>query len=95
MIVEKYRKYIIKDHITNFGGKQIVYRFPNGFGASVVNGPMLHLYSFYAEVAVIIFNGNEDYTLTYDTKITSDVEVLQNNKELKKILKRIKRLDKK
>lgn len=55
-------------------GYQKVYRFANGYGASVVCGP--HTYGGSVglfELAVLKFEG-KGWTLTYDTPITNDVE---------------------
>lgn len=53
------------------GGRQDIYRFDNGYGASVVN----HLYSYGIEMGVVKFNSesNLDFELVYDTPITDDV----------------------
>jgi hypothetical protein len=57
-------------------GAQVVHRFDNGYGASVVSGP----YSYGGEdglfeLAVLRFESptSDRYHLTYDTPITSDV----------------------
>jgi hypothetical protein len=55
------------------GGTQQVFRFDNGFGASVVQ----HQHSYGGnrglwELAVVTFEG-EDWEITYDTDITGDV----------------------
>jgi len=57
-------------------GTQKLYRFPNNYGASVVQHEFSHgnkenLW----ELAVIQFHSeaNEDYTLTYATPVTDDV----------------------
>lgn len=49
----------------------IVVRFPNGYGASIIN----HSGSYGVELAVIGFHGagREDWQLLYDTPITNDV----------------------
>lgn len=65
------------------GGVQKIFRFANGYGASVVR----HRYSHghergYWELAVIKFYGEEsdDWEITYSAPITSDV-VMGNLKE--------------
>lgn len=64
----------ITEWITN-GGPQKVYRFPNGYGASVIRNPGSYgSGSGLWELAVIKFHGpNGSFTLTYDTPITEDV----------------------
>jgi hypothetical protein len=62
----------IKERELN-GGIQKIYRFANGFGASVVQ----HQYSYGGdrgqwELGVIKFDG-DDWDLTYDTDVTGDV----------------------
>ena len=60
------------------GGTQHLHRFPNGYGASVVNHDFSygHEYGLW-EVAVIVFYEgtpeSDHYHLTYDTPITDDV----------------------
>jgi hypothetical protein len=54
-------------------GKQILHRFDNGYGASVVSNALSYggdsgLY----ELAVIKFTG-DDWDINYDTTITNDV----------------------
>lgn len=53
------------------GGIQTVYRFDNGYGASVV----CHSFSYGTELAVVRFNGSalDDFDLCYDSGITQDV----------------------
>lgn len=52
---------------------QWLYRFPNGYGASVVQGKVTYggEQGKY-ELAVIVFEG-DDWNLTYDTPVTNDV----------------------
>lgn len=52
-------------------GIQTIYRFDNGYGASIVN----HSYSYGTEMAVIRFDGNDidSFHLCYDSGITNDV----------------------
>ena len=67
-------KIIDRAHPAGMGGTQRVYKFPNNYGASVVqfNGS----YGFEDglwELGVVQFDDEGDYHLTYDTHITSDV----------------------
>ena len=57
--------------VSKNGGTQTIYRFDNGYGASVVN----HSYSYGTEMAVVRFNGSsmDDFDLCYSTPITDDV----------------------
>ena len=54
------------------GGKQWVFRFPNGYGASIVTSPGAY---GGLELGVLEFDGPSalDYDLTYDTPVTNDV----------------------
>jgi hypothetical protein len=55
----------------SFGGLQALWRFPNGYGASVIEG-----YGSYGiELAVIEWTGEgfDDWGLTYTTPVTDDV----------------------
>lgn len=72
------------------GGTQIIYRFTNDYGASIVN----HSYSYGTELAVIKFNGSgiDDFDLTYDTPITSDVMGHLSPEEINVILQNISEL---
>lgn len=70
-----------------------VYRFPNGYGASVVCHP--GSYGFeqgLMELAVLKFDRNE-YDLVYDTPITDDVMGFLDESQVDTILEAIFRLD--
>ncbi|WP_175878869.1 hypothetical protein [Burkholderia sp. BCC0097] len=74
------------------GGVQKIYRFENGFGASVVQHEFIYggdagLW----ELAVIKFNG-DSWSLTYDTEITDDVIGNLAWIEVKDLLSRINAL---
>ena len=75
------------------GAIQKIYRFANGYGASVVKGE--HTYGGDEglwELAVITFAlkaDNHTYTLCYDTPITQDVEGNLNDGEVEEMLDKI------
>lgn len=84
------KQYLIKEHKRN-GGVRKVYKFPNGYGASVICSP----YSYGGdvglwEIAVL----DEDYRLTYKTPITDDVIGYLNDDEVIEVLNKIKELEK-
>lgn len=69
-----------RPHILGYPGVQRIYRFKNGAGLSVVDAPILHVYPFAWEIAVL--KGiKEDAVkvefagLDYSTPLTEDVEV--------------------
>lgn len=71
---------------------QVLHRFENGYGASVIQGPYSYggdegLY----ELAVIVWEG-ETYGLTYDTPITSDVLGYLTPSEVEHYLAKVERL---
>ncbi|MCD2247811.1 hypothetical protein LAX74_000490 [Listeria marthii] len=73
-IANEYKEFInehILEHEENnqFGIGQTIYRFKNGYGASVIKehmGPGV-------ELAVIQFTNNKNWELEYSTYITNDV----------------------
>lgn len=70
------------------GGIQKVYKFPNGYGASVIKGP----YTYGGKKGLwelAVLKGEE---LCYDTDITSDVIGHLNDPEMDAILRQIERL---
>lgn len=84
---------VIIDRALN-GGKQVVHRFDNNFGASVV----CHDFSYgreegLKELAVLKFTDSSDkYELTYDTQITNDVIGHLTDEEVNELLTRIEAL---
>lgn len=74
-LIKQYNKYIIDFNSIN-NGMQIVFRFDNNYGLSVVS----HSFSYgnkqeKFEIAIIKFNSEDDndWNITYDTPITDDV----------------------
>lgn len=84
---------VIIDRTLN-GGTQVVHRFENNFGASVVR----HNFSYGGdeglfELAVLTFASEEnDYELTYDTEITDDVVGHLTEEDVQLLLKRIEKI---
>lgn len=65
---------IIERTVAEVGNEQRIFRFDNGYGASVVRGPYTYggdqgLF----ELAVLEFEAPEKWHLTYETPITEDV----------------------
>lgn len=74
------------------GSHQDVYRFANGYGASVISGG-IGVYGRY-ELAVTRFNSEDvdDFSLDYSTPITDDVIGYLGEDEIPGILAQIKAL---
>jgi hypothetical protein len=75
LIVPELKNYIVEvnPRSESYSNNQIVFKFPNGYGASLIQGP----YSYGGnrglfEIAVLTFNGN-DHEICYTTDITDDV----------------------
>lgn len=74
------------------GGVQALFRFENGYGASVIRGPYTYggpegLF----ELGVIVWGGN-NYELTYDTPLTDDVIGYLSDAEVVQLLDDIEAL---
>lgn len=85
---------IDRPHPTGMGRFQKVYRFDNGYGASVVKFPGSYGYDRgLLELAVVKFKGEGDgYALTYETPITSDVEGNLSADDVERLLDQISAL---
>jgi len=82
------REFLVESNDNVNGGIQKVYKFPNGYGASVIKGP----YTYGGKKGlweVAVLKGEE---LCYDTDITSDVIGHLNDPEMDAILRQIERL---
>ncbi|HCW3301928.1 TPA: hypothetical protein OXE66_002036 [Listeria monocytogenes] len=84
IIIEEFKEYITKNKNALFFNEQVLYKFPNNYGASVVSGP----YTYGLELAVIYFS-NENWDIDYDTPITNDVLGHLDKKSLKQALEEI------
>lgn len=86
-ICEKYKDYIIGKR-EDIGDLQTIYRFPNGYGASVIHSIM----SYGLELGVLFFDGDRAQ-LSHDTHITNDViGYIRDEEALTKLLDQIKAL---
>lgn len=92
-----------REHPSGFGGVQKMYRFPNGYGASVVRFamPFGSGYGSYTsdetewELAVVKFNsetGADGFELDYGTGITDKVMGHLDAAHVEQVLQDIKRL---
>ncbi|EOY6141508.1 hypothetical protein ACP9HJ_002795 [Listeria monocytogenes] len=84
IIIEEFKEYAINNKNENFFNEQILYKFPNNYGASVVSGP----FTYGLELAVIYFS-NKNWDIYYDTPITNDVLGHLNKESLKQALEDI------
>lgn len=89
--MEKFKEYLKFDN-EHLGGPHKVYKFPNNYGASVIQNEWSYggkdgLW----EVGVILFDG-DDYELTYSTPITNDVLGYLTDEEVCETLEQIKNL---
>ncbi len=92
-----------REHPNGLGGIQRIYRFPNGYGASVVrfSMPFGRGYGSYTsnesewELAILRFtseNGPDGFELDYETGITDDVMGHLTESQVEKVLKKIAKL---
>ena len=67
---EKYIEYIVEHQdVDRVGNERTRYKFPNAFGASVIHG----IVSYGLEVAVLEYEDDGSWHITYDTDLTNDV----------------------
>lgn len=72
----------LTDSRSHLSGEQRIYRVGR-YGLSLVNSPMLHAFPFAWAAAVLDFGSPDGkrFNLTYDTPLTSDVEVFDSEAE--------------
>lgn len=86
-------KYLLFDNDLKALGRQKIYRFPNGYGASVIRTKWSYTDKKSTwELAVIEFFENDEYYLCYDTPITNDVIGNLKWNQVEEYLEKIKRL---
>ena len=71
----------------SIGGVQRLYKFPNGWGLSLINSPMAHAYRYAWEAAVLAPDGDIDYS----TPLTADVEVFATDEDTNAFIHRARR----
>lgn len=96
-IDKKFKEFMIIDRIHPNSprfGHQWVFKFPNGYGASLITGGS-GTYGQY-EIGVVKFHTEEgdSFNLTYSTSVTDDVMGHLDIKGIEKKLKKIKKLKK-
>ena len=90
-----YKPILTRQHPNDPSGIQRIYRFPNGYGASVVQTTSSYGgYEGKWELAVIHSNRDDidNFELCYNTEITSDVRGWLSEAEVEEILKQIEAL---
>lgn len=84
---EQFKDYIEEQN--DLGYPQTIYKFPNGYGASVIK-----FKHNYFSIAVLRFDENGNFGIDYRTPITNDVIVGLNEKGIDEVLQRIFDLEK-
>lgn len=85
---EGFERYFKNISIEFLGGFRYVFKFPNGYGASVIK----HFASYGNEQDLFELAVLKDGNLCYTTPITNDVIGYLNNDEVLELLERIKSL---
>ncbi len=89
---EGYEKYLVRTSAC-YGGIQYVFRFENGYGASIIK----HWFSYGHEndsweLAILKFDGDETSHICYDTELTDDVIGYLSDERVRSYLGDIKEL---
>ena len=90
---EGFKDYLLKRTFIATFGVQYIFKFDNGFGASVIKnvGSYGHENDLW-EVGVVIFGYGDAWHLTYKTPITNDVVGNCTDEEVRDILSQIQKL---
>ena len=81
---EQFKDYIQEQN--DLGHPQTIYKFPNGYGASVIKFNSIY---FGIEIAVLWFDKNGNWDIDYSTPITNDVIGGLNEGERDNVLQQI------
>ena len=85
----KFKDYIVEQN--DLGYPRTIYKFPNGYGASVIK---FNYVCFGIEIAILRFDENGNWDIDYSTSITNDVIGGLNEKIRDEVLQRIFDLEK-
>jgi hypothetical protein len=88
---EQFKKYIKEQNY--LGYPQTIYKFPNGYGASVIKFNYVY-FGIGIEIAILRFDENGNWDIDYSTSITNDVIGGLNEKIRDEVLQRIFDLEK-
>lgn len=86
---KQFKKYIKEQN--DLGYPQTIYKFPNGYGASVIKFNYVY---FGIEIAVLKFDENGNWYIDYSTPITNDVIGGLNEESRDSVLQQILDLEK-
>ena len=86
---KQFKKYIKEQN--DSGYPQTIYKFPNGYGASVIKFNYVY---FGIEIAVLRFDENGNWNIDYSTPITNDVIGGLNEESRDSVLQQILDLEK-
>lgn len=81
---KQFKKYIKEQN--DLGYPQTIYKFPNGYGASVIKFNYVY---FGIEIAVLRFDENGNWDIDYSTPITNDVIGGSNEESRDSVLQQI------
>lgn len=88
---EQFKDYIVEQN--DLGYPQMIYKFPNGYGASVIKFNYVCL-GIGIEIAVLRFDEDGNWHIDYCTPITNDVICGLNEKSRDSVLQEIFDLEK-
>lgn len=89
-------KYLVYEKEHHSGGIRKLYKFPNGYGASVIKTPFSYGgFQDLWELAVVtnIADDNSSFDLCYTTTITNDVLGYLSDEDVENVLKQIMELE--
>lgn len=86
---EQFKDYIVKQN--DLGYPQTIYKFPNGYGASIIKIEYIY---FGIEIAVLKFDENGNWDIDYSTPLTNDVIGGLNEESRDSVLQQIFDLEK-